>query len=123
MRRLAELELQEALKIGKKLAKYFVYSCGEGEHYISLTERLRVANTRSALLEAIYTMIRYGKQHLKQGIKDINKQEVDTIFAFIRTGDKKEVSRFYSALNTYISTFEVEHIREQERYLLELLLD
>ncbi len=41
----------------------------------------------------------------------------------VPTGKKKSVSRFHSALSTYISTFEVEHMQEQERYLLEMLME
>jgi hypothetical protein len=117
----AKLELNEAQKIGKRLAKYIVYCCGEGEHYIPLIDRLRKANTRSLLLEAIYILIRYGKLHLKQGLEEVSKQDINNLFQFIRTENKEVVSRFHSSLSTYISTFEVENIHKQERYLLELL--
>lgn len=48
------VERKEAQQIGKLLAEYFVYSCGEGEHYVALIDRLRAANTRSTITKAIY---------------------------------------------------------------------
>lgn len=115
------MEGKEALKIGKKLAEYFAYYCSHGEHYVSLVDHLREAKTRSELLTTICILLRYGRLHLKQGIEDIGQKKMDDLYQFIREGEKEEVSRFHSSLITYISTFELENMRQQERYLLQLL--
>jgi hypothetical protein len=115
------LKLSEAIKTGRKLAEYFVYCCGEGEHYVELINHLRVSNTRSNVLTAICILLRYGRLHLKNGIEGISKKKMEELFHFIREGKKEEVSRFHTSLSTYISTIELEKIREQERYLLRLL--
>lgn len=119
--KVTELQLPQALDIGRKLTRYFVYCCGEGEHYVALVERLREANTRSTILEAIYRLIHYGEVCLKYRIDDIDLGNIRGLFRFIKTGAKEDVSQFHSSLSTYIWNFEVEKIREQERYLLELL--
>jgi hypothetical protein len=117
----AKLELHEALKIGRRLAKYFVYQCSEGEHYVPLIDRLRETNTRYTFLEAIYILIRYGEQQLKRVLEDVSKRDIDEFFQFIRTGSIVEISQLYTSLSSCISNFELENMREQERYLLELL--
>lgn len=115
------MQLHEAKKIGKKLAEYFVYYCSNGEHYVALVDHLREAKTRSEVLTTICILLRYGRLHLKQGIESINRKKMDELYQFIREGNKEEVSRFHSYLITYVSTFELENMRQQERYLLELL--
>jgi hypothetical protein len=115
------LELKTAIKISNKMAEYFVYCCGEGEHYVPLMDKLRVANTRSLLQTAVYILLRYGHSHLKQDIENVSQRSIDDLFQFIRIGNRKEVSQFHSSLSTNISRFELKKIREQERYLLELL--
>ncbi len=117
----AAVERNEAQKIGKRLAKYFVYSCGEGEHYVGLIERLRAANTRSTIIEAIYVLIRYGTVHLKLELEELDEPKLKQLYQFIQTGSREEVTHFNSSLSTYIWAYEVEKIREQEKYLLELL--
>lgn len=115
------IQLQETLKMGRKLAEYFVYYCSNGEHYVALVDCLREAKTRSELLTTICILLRYGRLHLKQGIDGISQKKLDELYQFIREGKKEEVSRFHSSLITYVSTFELENMRQQERYLLELL--
>jgi hypothetical protein len=115
------LKLNEAQKIGKKLARYFVHTCGEGEHYVPLIKRLRESNTRSSFLEAIYTLIYYGEIHLDQNLEDVNEQEIEQLSQFIRTGNCKEVSLFHSSLSLFIWDIEIKNIHQQERYLLKLL--
>jgi hypothetical protein len=39
------------------------------------------------------------------------------------TGNIVEISRLHSSLSSCISNFELENMREQERYLYELLLE
>jgi hypothetical protein len=115
------VERKEAHQIGKLLAEYFVYSCGEGEHYVTLIDRLRAANTRSTIIEAIYFLLRYGTEHLKLELEDLHEPKLKQLYQFIQTGSREEVTHFQSSLSIYIWEYEVEKIREQERYLLELL--
>lgn len=121
-REVSGMELKEAIQTGKNLAEYFVFICGEGEHYVALIERLRAVTSRSGLLEAVNILMHYGRSHLNQELESLKQQSIDFLFQFIREGDKSEVSRFYSSLITNIANFEVEKIQEQERYLYELLL-
>lgn len=114
------MELKEALRVGNKLARYFVYQC-EGKYYTSLVDRLRQANTRSNLVEGIYTLVHYGRNHLKIELKSVSQRDIDHLFRFIRTGNIEVVKLFHSSLSTHISNFEVEKIRKQEHYLLDLL--
>lgn len=115
------MERKEAQQIGKLLAEYFVYSCGEGDHYVALIDRLRAANTRSTIIEAIYILIHYGTVHLKLKLEYLHEPKLKQLYQFIQTGSREEVIHFHSSLSIYIWEYEVEKIREQERYLLELL--
>ena len=115
------MEFKEAIKTGKELAEYFVYCCGEGEDYVSLIERLRDAKNRTTLAKAVYSLLRYGHLHLKENMKNMNKERLDALFDFISTGEIFEVRRFYSSLVTYISVFEFDNIRKKQTYLMELL--
>lgn len=117
------MELSEAIQTGRELAEYFVYCCGEGDHYVELIERLRAARTRSTLVEAIYVLIRYGSLHLKHDLQNVNvdRQNIKNLFRFILKGKSDEISQFHSSLSIHIWDFELENIQQQERYLLELL--
>jgi hypothetical protein len=116
-----EMELEEALQIGGKLAEYFVYYCGEGDHYVELITQLRAANTRYTLLEAVYILLHYGERSLGKKMDGMSKKRMKELFVFFRTGEIKQVSRFRSTLNNWITTYELEKIHQQERYLVELL--
>jgi polynucleotide 5'-kinase involved in rRNA processing len=118
---MSEMELKEAVEAGEKLAEYFVYCCGEGDHYVELVERLREANTRYALLEAVYILLHYGDQYLNQKMGDMNQKRLENLFQFFRTGEIENVSHFRANLVASISMFELEKIHQQEKYLVELL--
>ncbi|WP_028776947.1 hypothetical protein [Shimazuella kribbensis] len=107
--------------VSEKLSEYFVYYAGEEVYYVLLMEQLRLASTRSEFLKAVQTLIRFAKLHVKQSVDVVNQNFLDDLLQFIRTGKKEEVSQFRSSLSNYISVFELEKIRKQERYLLELL--
>ncbi|MCH5584697.1 hypothetical protein MK805_06895 [Shimazuella sp. AN120528] len=115
------MELKEAIQAGRELAEYIVYCCGEGEDYVALVDQLRQANTRSALIKAVYLLLCYGDVCLKQKMKGMSQKRLDDLFQFFRTGDIASLSHFRSALIANISTFELEKIHYQEKYLMELL--
>jgi hypothetical protein len=115
------MELKEANKIGEKLAEYFVCYCSEGEHYVSLIDHLREAKTRSEVVTMICILLRYGKVHVKQPLEAISQRKIEELYQFIGNGEITEVSRFHAALISNISMCELENMRGQERYLLELL--
>ncbi len=115
------MELEEALQTAQKLAKYFVYCCGEGDHYVELVAQLRAADTRYTLLEAVYILLHYGERSLHQKMKNMSRKRMGSLFIFFRKGEIKEVSRFRSTLINWITTYELEKIHQQERYLVELL--
>jgi hypothetical protein len=115
------MELNETIQVSRKLAEYFVYYCGDGEHYVDLVERLREANTRYTLLEAVYILLHYGDRFLKQKMESMSQKKLEDLFQFFRTGDIEKVSHFRSNLIANISTFELEKIHQQEKYLVELL--
>lgn len=106
---------------GGKLAEYFAYYAGEGVHYVLLIEQLRLANTRSDFLIAVQTLINYGELQEKQCVDKIDQASIDVLLQFIRTGNIAQVSQFRSALSHHIWIYELEKIRQQERYLLRLL--
>jgi hypothetical protein len=115
------MEWDKAEQTARKLAEYFVYCCGEGDDYVSLVEKLREAKHRSALLGSIMILLCYGDVSLGQKMEGMNQKRLDDLSQFIETGDIKLVSQFRSALIADISTFELEKIHLQERYLIELL--
>jgi hypothetical protein len=115
------MKLNQALELAKELAEYFVYSCGEGEHYVPLITKLRGANTRSSMIESIYVLLKYGHVPLKLTLETMNQARMERLFRFIKNGKANEVLRFHSAVTTYIFAFELRKIQEQERYLLQLL--
>lgn len=84
---MASVDKMEAQKTGKRLAKYFVYACGEGEHYVALIERLWAANTRSAIIEAIYVLIRYGTVHLKLELEELHEPALKAVIPFYPKGN------------------------------------
>jgi hypothetical protein len=47
------MEFEVARKTGNGLAEYYVYFYGEGEHYVSIIQILREAQTRSSMIESI----------------------------------------------------------------------
>ncbi|WP_028777045.1 hypothetical protein [Shimazuella kribbensis] len=116
-----ELKLEKVIEIANELAEYFVYHCGEGDHYVSLIDKLRESNTRSTLISSIYVLLRYGHIHLEQSMEKMNRRKMESLFHFIKIAKNEEVCRFHSSLITFISAFELEKIRNHERYLLELL--
>jgi hypothetical protein len=115
------MELCQALELAKELAEYYVYSCGEGEHYVPLITKLREAKTRSSIIKSIYVLLKYGHLHLDLNMKTMNRVKMERLFHFIKNGKANEVLRFHSAVTTYIFAIELRKIREQERYLLQLL--
>lgn len=115
------MELCQALELAKELAEYYVYSCGEGEHYVPLITKLREVKTRSSIINSIYVLLKYGHLHLNLTMKTMNRVKMERLFSFIKNGKPNEVLRFHSAVTTYIFAFELRKIREQERYLLQLL--
>ncbi|WP_028776119.1 hypothetical protein [Shimazuella kribbensis] len=117
----SNVELTETLELAKELAEYFVYLCGEGEHYVPLITRLREAKTRSSIIESIYVLLKYGHLHLKLTMKTMNRVKMERLFSFIKKAKANDVLRFHSAITTYIFAFELGKIQEQERYLLQLL--
>lgn len=121
MTSIPKLNLEKSIEIADELAEYFVYLCGEGDDYVSLIDKIRDSETRASLIKSIYVLLRYGHLHLKQSMEKMNRKKIDSLFHFIKTGEHDEVCRFRSSLITFISAFELEKIREQERYLLELL--
>jgi hypothetical protein len=115
------VELKEAVRASREIAEYIVYCCGEGEDYVSLVDQLREAKTRSALLTAVYFLLCYGDICLNQKMEGMNRKKLELLFRFFQTADITAVSEFRSALIANISTFELEKIHYQEKYLLELL--
>jgi hypothetical protein len=115
------MEWSKAKQTARELAEYFVYYCGEGDDYVPLIEKLREAKTRASLLGSVMILLCYGELSLGEKMEGMNKKRLDNLSQFIQTGDIKLVSQFRSVLIANISTFELEKIYLQERYLIELL--
>lgn len=115
------MEWAKVDQFSKYLAEYFVYYCGEGDHYVKLTDQLREVNTRSSLLKAIYMLLKYGEVQCKQKMKGMSPKKLKDLFHFLKTGEIEKISQFRASLVADISTFELEKIHQQEQYLVDLL--
>jgi hypothetical protein len=106
------------MMLTEKLAEYFVCFYGDQDNYVSLMDELRNSNTRSSIIRSICVLID-NKQHFTK--KCLSQKNLNNLFRFIQEGSSKEVIIFHRMLTATISRYELKRIREQERYLIELL--
>lgn len=111
----------EQSRMGDQLAKYFVYYAGEGEHYVELIEQFRHVRTRKAFWFAVQRLLAYRDHQAVQQEACIHPTTLHSVLTFIRTGEINAVSQFYTIVCQSIWRYEMEKIKQQERYLLQLL--
>jgi hypothetical protein len=115
------LKLRKAQLLADDLAEYFVYYSGDKENYVSLINQLRNSKTRISIMRALYSLLDDGDLSVPGHLENISVESLNALFEFIREADGNEVIQFLHNLTVCISKYELKRIREQEKYLLELL--
>lgn len=114
----------EIISIGEKAAKYFVFELSllNGEKYLDLITKLRLACNRKLLFQAINNLFIYG-QDLGKRVASVGLQskDLETLFQFIINGNLEEIQKFHAKISFYILENEIKLLTFSEKRILNML--